>query len=76
MSKIHLLAILLLTSSFSGCLGIENLLTDEGPEIIPENEIDNGGTKPTDPILGCTNATADNFNPNATVDDDSCFLNL
>ena len=68
MGKVYLFAFLLLTSTFSGCLGIENPLTDEESELVPENEIDN--TEP-DPIEGCTNSTANNYNQNATVDDDS-----
>ena len=67
MSKVYLFVFLLLTSTFSGCLGIGDDSTDEEKE--PEKEIDN--TEP-ELIEGCTNSTANNYNQNATVDDDSC----
>ena len=67
MSKVYLFVFLLLTSTFSGCLGIGDDSTDEEKE--PEKEIDN--TEP-EPIEGCTNSTANNYNQNATVDDESC----
>ena len=57
MSKVYLFALLLLTSSFTGCLGIGDDSTDEEKE--PEKEIDN--TEQT-PIEGCTNSTANNYN--------------
>jgi len=51
----------------SGCMQDEAPVdTDKTPED-KTNE-----TK--EPIVGCTNSTANNFNPNATVDDDSCIF--
>ena len=69
MDKSYLFVFLLLTSTFSGCLGIRDDSTDEEFELEPEKEIDN--TEPV-PIEGCTNSTANNYNQNATVDDGSC----
>ena len=63
MSKVYLFVFLLLTSTFSGCLGIGDDSTDEEKE--PEKEIDN--TEP-EPIEGCTNSTANNYKQKAKLE--------
>ena len=40
--------------------------------IIIDNDQDNDGVCDDNEVLGCTNAVACNFNPNATDDDGSC----
>jgi hypothetical protein len=40
-----------------------------------DDTFDNGDDTPVDPVPGCTDPTAMNYNPNANVDDGSCLGN-
>ena len=61
-----------LPSAFVAFFMILSILVSSGcmQDGNPEDKTDE--TK--EPIVGCTNSTANNFNPNATVDDDSCIF--
>ena len=48
--------------------------TFQGIDLL-ESIVDNGGDGTEGVILGCTDPTALNYNPNATQDDNSCLYN-
>ncbi|MDG1544562.1 MAG: hypothetical protein P8R34_06290, partial [archaeon] len=82
MHKSYLLIICLLLSSFTGCIGTE----DSGLEPIEEvdeikDESDNtvdetNNTEEKELIKGCMNSTANNYNANATEEDNTCDYDL
>ena len=87
MNKAFLLTICLLLTSFTGCIETEDnndttvieetedTTTNQNNETnnTADNTADNtNDTVENDLVKGCTNSTAQNYNPNATDDDGTC----
>ena len=84
MNKAYLLVICLLLSSLTGCLKVVNEYEeDEDNSQIDEtkDESDNtidetNNTEEKELVKGCMNSTANNYNANATEEDNTCDYDL
>ena len=84
MNKAYLLVICLLLTPLTGCLDDftkEELITtdaveDENNSKVDDLEDESDNTEEKELVKGCTNSTANNFNANATEEDNTCDYDL
>ena len=82
MNKACLLVICLLLVPFTGCIGPEEIeitsdpVEDEDNSQIDETKDESDNTEEKELVKGCMNSTANNYNANATEEDNTCDYDL
>ena len=85
MNKAYLLAICLLLTPLTGCLDdftkeeleiTTDAVEDENNSKVDDLEDESDNTEEKELVKGCTNSTANNFNANATEEDNTCMFNF
>ena len=85
MNKAYLLVICLLLTPLTGCLDdftkeeleiTTDAVEDENNSKVDDLEDESDNTEEKELVKGCTNSTANNFNANATEEDNTCDYDL
>ena len=78
MNKAYLLVICLLLAPFTGCIEPEEIdITSDPVEDEDNSQIDEtNNTEEKELVKGCMNSTANNYNANATEEDNTCDYDL
>ena len=82
MNKSYLLVICLLLVPFTGCIEPEEIeitsdpVEDEDNSQIDETKDESDNTEEKELVKGCMNSTANNYNANATEEDNTCDYDL